>query len=73
MTAVARPAPAALARMIALGVPAALLAGAYLSQYVGGLAPVRNVLLAALAAFRGGRARRAWPSCSPRRPAMPAC
>ncbi len=36
---VARPAPAALARLLALGVPAALLAGAYLSQYVGGLHP----------------------------------
>ncbi len=35
----ARPAPAALARLIALGVPTALLAGAYLSQYVGGLHP----------------------------------
>ena len=35
----ARPAPAALARAAALGVPAALLAGAYLSQYVGGLHP----------------------------------
>jgi len=36
----ARPAtPAALARLLALGVPAALLAGAYLSQYVGGLYP----------------------------------
>jgi len=36
---VARPAPAALARLLALGVPAALLAGAYLSQFVGGLHP----------------------------------
>jgi disulfide bond formation protein DsbB len=36
---VARPAPAALARLVALGVPAALLAGAYLSQYVGGIHP----------------------------------
>ncbi len=36
---VAGPAPAALARWLALGVPAALLAGAYLSQYVGGLHP----------------------------------
>ena len=35
----ARPAPAALARLIALGLPAALLGGAYLSQYVGGLHP----------------------------------
>lgn len=35
----ARSAPAALARLLALGVPAALLAGAYLSQYVGGLHP----------------------------------
>ncbi len=35
----ARPAPAALARLLALGVPAAMLAGAYLSQYVGGLHP----------------------------------
>ena len=35
----ARPAPAALARLIALGVPTALLAGAYSSQYVGGLHP----------------------------------
>jgi len=37
---VARPAaPAALARGLALGVPTALLGGAYLSQYVGGLHP----------------------------------
>ncbi len=36
---VAGPGPAALARMVALAVPAALLAGAYLSQYVGGLHP----------------------------------
>ena len=37
---VARPAaPAAFARSLALGVPAALLGGAYLSQYVGGLYP----------------------------------
>ena len=36
---VAQPAPAALARLLALGVPAALLVGAYLSQYVGGLHP----------------------------------
>ncbi|MCY7271793.1 MAG: disulfide bond formation protein B [Sphingomonas bacterium] len=36
----ARPAtPAALARIVALGVPTTLLAGAYLSQYVGGLHP----------------------------------
>ena len=35
----ARPAPASLARLLALGVPASLLAGAYLSQYVGGLHP----------------------------------
>ncbi len=35
----ARPAPAVLARLMALGVPAALLTGAYLSQYVGGLHP----------------------------------
>ncbi len=36
----ARPtAPAALARLLALGVPAALLGGAYLSQYAGGLHP----------------------------------
>ena len=36
----ARPtALAALARMVALGVPTALLGGAYLSQYVGGLHP----------------------------------
>ncbi|MES2905316.1 MAG: disulfide bond formation protein B [Pseudomonadota bacterium] len=35
----ARPAPAALARLLALGVPGALLTGAYLSQYVGGLYP----------------------------------
>ena len=32
-------APAALARSLALGVPAALLGGAYLSQYAGGLHP----------------------------------
>jgi disulfide bond formation protein DsbB len=31
--------PAALARLLALGVPAALLGGAYLSQYAGGLHP----------------------------------
>lgn len=36
---VARPAPAALARLLAFGVPAALLTSAYLSQYVGGLHP----------------------------------
>ena len=35
----ARPAPAALARLVALGVPVALLGGAYLSQYAGGLHP----------------------------------
>ena len=35
----ARPAPAALARLLALGVPVALLGGALLSQYVGGLHP----------------------------------
>ena len=35
----ARPAPAALARLVALGVPVALLSGAYLSQYAGGLHP----------------------------------
>ena len=35
----ARPAPAALARLLALGVPAVLLGGAYLSQYAGGLHP----------------------------------
>ena len=36
----ARPAaPAAFARSLTLGVPAALLGGAYLSQYVGGLHP----------------------------------
>ncbi len=35
----AGPAPAALARFLALGVPAALLGGAYLSQYAGGLHP----------------------------------
>ena len=36
----ARPvAPVALARFVALGVPAALLGGAYLSQYAGGLYP----------------------------------
>ena len=35
----ARPAPAALARLLALGVPVALLGGAYLSQYAGGLHP----------------------------------
>ena len=35
----ARPAPASLARLLALGVPASLLIGAYLSQYVGGLHP----------------------------------
>ena len=35
----ARPAPAGLARLLALGVPVALLGGAYLSQYVGGLHP----------------------------------
>lgn len=35
----ARPAPAALARLVALGVPTSLLAGAYLSQYAGGLHP----------------------------------
>ena len=33
------PGPAALARLLALGVPATLLGGAYLSQYVGGLHP----------------------------------
>ncbi len=31
--------PAALARLLALGVPTALLGGAYLSQYAGGLHP----------------------------------
>ncbi|MEO8141961.1 MAG: disulfide bond formation protein B, partial [Sphingomicrobium sp.] len=36
---VARTAPAALAGLFALGVPAALLTGAYLSQYAGGLHP----------------------------------
>ena len=36
---VAGPAPAALARLVAIGVPAVLLAGAYLSQFVGGLHP----------------------------------
>ena len=35
----ARPTPAALARLVALGVPVALLSGAYLSQYAGGLHP----------------------------------
>ena len=35
----ARPAPAALARLLALGVPVVLLGGAYLSQYAGGLHP----------------------------------
>lgn len=35
----APPAPAALARLVALGVPSALLAGAYLSEFVGGLHP----------------------------------
>jgi len=35
----AGPAPAALARFLALGVPAALLGGAYLSEIVGGLQP----------------------------------
>ena len=35
----ARSAPAAIARRIALGVPAALLGGALLSQYAGGLHP----------------------------------
>ena len=35
----AGPAPAALARFLALGVPAALLGGALLSQFVGGLHP----------------------------------
>lgn len=39
-TTAARPAtPVALARAVALGVPAALLGGAYLSQYAGGLYP----------------------------------
>lgn len=39
-TTMARPAaPAAFARGLALGVPAALLGGAYLSQYAGGLHP----------------------------------
>ena len=36
---VAQPAPAALARLVALVVPAALLAGAYGSQFFGGLHP----------------------------------
>lgn len=37
---IARPmAPASLARLLALGVPAALLGGAYFSQYAGGLHP----------------------------------
>ncbi len=36
---VAQPASAMPARLVALGVPAAMLAGAYLSQYVGGLHP----------------------------------
>ena len=35
----ARPAPAALARLLALGVPVVLLGGAYLSQSAGGLHP----------------------------------
>jgi disulfide bond formation protein DsbB len=35
----APPAPAAAARLVALVVPASLLAGAYLSQYAGGLHP----------------------------------
>ena len=35
----ARPAPAALARLLALAVPVALLGGALLSQYAGGLHP----------------------------------
>ena len=66
---VARPAPAALARMLALGVPAALLAGAYLSQFVGGLHPCEMcywqrwphfaaVALAALASCRAPTATR---------------
>lgn len=35
----ARPVPAALSRVLALGVPAALVGGALLSQYAGGLHP----------------------------------
>ena len=35
----AQPAPAALARLVALGIPSALLGGAYLSEFAGGLHP----------------------------------
>ena len=51
----------ALAKALALLVPAALLAGAFGSQYLGGLLPVRDVLVAALRPYRGARLRR----CSP--------
>ena len=57
-----------LAKALSLLVPAALLAGAYGSEYIGGLLSLRDVLVAALGAYGGARLRAGRLRCAGRLP-----